>query len=425
MKKKIVFLHPDLGIGGAERLVVDAALALKSRGHSVHFVTNHHDPNHCFEETTNGQLNVTVIADWLPRSTFGRCRAFWAYLRLVIAAIYISMQGVADLSNENSKSYRPDVIICDQISACIPFLKHRSLTSWLFQYTPKKIVFYCHFPDKLLTNRDGTLKRLYRYWIDWVEEVTTGMADRILVNSRFTAGVFHDSFKSIKIVPDVVYPSLNTKTFDKGLAQEISTLEHQKTPETFLLLSINRFERKKNLNLALKTLAKLHEKGFTETRLVMMGGHDPLCTENVEHLQELKRLSEDLKLSSTGDDPIVKFKTNATTEEKINYLRISDTLLYTPSGEHFGIVPVESMYMGLPVIAINDGAGPTESVRNDETGFLCESEDASFAEAIIKIIKDSTLQERMRKSGRRRVKENFSFESFTNQLNKVIKELDA
>ena len=106
-------------------------------------------------------------------------------------------------------------------------------------------------------------------------------------------------------------------------------------------------------------------------------------------------------------------------------MRISDTLLYTPSGEHFGIVPVESMYMGLPVIAINDGAGPTESVVNDESGFLCESEEASFADAIIKIIKDSNLQERMRESGRRRVKDNFSFESFTNQLNKVIKELDA
>ena len=66
MKKKIVFLHPDLGIGGAERLVVDAALALKSRGHSVHFVTNHHDPNHCFEETTNGQLNVTPMTHASP-----------------------------------------------------------------------------------------------------------------------------------------------------------------------------------------------------------------------------------------------------------------------------------------------------------------------------------------------------------------------
>jgi alpha-1,3/alpha-1,6-mannosyltransferase len=32
---RVVFLHPDLGIGGAERLVVDAALALQTKGHQV------------------------------------------------------------------------------------------------------------------------------------------------------------------------------------------------------------------------------------------------------------------------------------------------------------------------------------------------------------------------------------------------------
>ena len=32
---KIAFLHPDLGIGGAERLVVDAAVALKQKGHDI------------------------------------------------------------------------------------------------------------------------------------------------------------------------------------------------------------------------------------------------------------------------------------------------------------------------------------------------------------------------------------------------------
>ena len=32
---KIAFLHPDLGIGGAERLVVDAAVALKQEGHEI------------------------------------------------------------------------------------------------------------------------------------------------------------------------------------------------------------------------------------------------------------------------------------------------------------------------------------------------------------------------------------------------------
>jgi len=424
MKKKIVFLHPDLGIGGAERLVVDAALALKSHGHSVHFVTNHHDPKHCFEETINGQFNVTVIADWLPRSTFGRCRAFWAYLRIIFAAIYISWKGVPKSSDKNSNRYRPDIIICDQISACIPFIKNRESLSWLFPNAPKKTVFYCHFPDKLLTKRQGTMKKLYRYGIDWVEEVTTGMADKILVNSKFTAGVFQDSFKSLSSVPDVVYPSLHTKSFDDVLAQHKSTLAHQKVPDTFLLLSINRYERKKNLKLALKTLAHLHKNGHSKTRLVMMGGHDPLCKENVEHLEELKALSEDLNLSSTGSDPSVIFMTNATAEEKINFLRISDALLYTPSGEHFGIVPVEAMYVGLPVIAINDSAGPTESVKNKETGFLCESDEVSFAEAIVKLIHDTKLRNLMKDAGRKRVSEKFSFESFADQLNKVVTEID-
>jgi alpha-1,3/alpha-1,6-mannosyltransferase len=41
--------------GGAERLVVDAALGLKTLGHSVDIYTSHHDPKHCFDETIDGQ----------------------------------------------------------------------------------------------------------------------------------------------------------------------------------------------------------------------------------------------------------------------------------------------------------------------------------------------------------------------------------
>jgi len=67
---RIAFLHPDLGIGdfitlvlmddvlitpgGAERLVVDAALGLQSLGHTVDIYTSHWDSQHCFEETKNG-----------------------------------------------------------------------------------------------------------------------------------------------------------------------------------------------------------------------------------------------------------------------------------------------------------------------------------------------------------------------------------
>lgn len=60
---KVAIVHPDLGIGGAERLIVDAAVALKERGHEIIIYTSHHDPNHCFPETkSNRKINFILIS---------------------------------------------------------------------------------------------------------------------------------------------------------------------------------------------------------------------------------------------------------------------------------------------------------------------------------------------------------------------------
>jgi len=48
-------IHTILYIGGAERLIVDAAVELASHGHNVHIFTAHHDKDRCFEETLAGQ----------------------------------------------------------------------------------------------------------------------------------------------------------------------------------------------------------------------------------------------------------------------------------------------------------------------------------------------------------------------------------
>lgn len=53
-----VFFHPDLGIGGAERLVVDAAVGLQERGHEVVIFTNHCNPEHCFDECRDGRITI-------------------------------------------------------------------------------------------------------------------------------------------------------------------------------------------------------------------------------------------------------------------------------------------------------------------------------------------------------------------------------
>lgn len=59
-RRTVVFFHPDLGIGGAERLVVDAAVGLQERGHRVVVFTSHCDPKHCFEEARDGESLLPV-----------------------------------------------------------------------------------------------------------------------------------------------------------------------------------------------------------------------------------------------------------------------------------------------------------------------------------------------------------------------------
>lgn len=61
-KQHTVFFHPDLGIGGAERLVVDAAVALQARGHVVTIFTSHCDPRHCFDEARDGKPPLDLTA---------------------------------------------------------------------------------------------------------------------------------------------------------------------------------------------------------------------------------------------------------------------------------------------------------------------------------------------------------------------------
>ena len=109
---RIAIVHLDLGIGGSERLIVDAALALQKRGHQVHIFTSHHDPHHSFSET-NSRLKVTVQGDFLPRYLFGYFHLLFAGLRALYLALWMYLCFPSDF----------DVIVSDQISFTIPILK--------------------------------------------------------------------------------------------------------------------------------------------------------------------------------------------------------------------------------------------------------------------------------------------------------------
>ncbi|XP_057450669.1 uncharacterized protein LOC130742589 isoform X2 [Lotus japonicus] len=289
------------------------------------------------------------------------------------------------------------------VSVVIPILKLKRST---------KVVFYCHFPDLLLAQHTTFVRRMYRKPIDYVEEITTGMADLVLVNSNFTKSTFANTFKQLDakgIRPAVLYPAVNVDQFNE--------------PTSFRLnfLSINRFERKKNIELAISAFSMLcspngllKNQDTTDASLIVAGGFDKRLKESVEYLEELKNLAEREGVSNQ-----IRFITSCTTAERNTLLSECLCVLYTPKDEHFGIVPIEAMAAYKPVIACNSG-GPVESIKNGETGFLCDPTPQKFASAMASLINDPQGAERMGREARRHVVESFSTKTFGERLNRYL-----
>ncbi|GMM29609.1 GDP-Man:Man(1)GlcNAc(2)-PP-dolichol alpha-1,3-mannosyltransferase [Martiniozyma asiatica (nom. inval.)] len=418
--KRVAVLHPDLGIGGAERLIVDVCMALEGSS-NVNVYTSHYDTNHCFEETR--KLSVTVVGDWLPISIFNKFYILCAFIRQLWLVIWLIWSGILK---------RQDLIILDQLSYCIPLINY-------FKNENCKVLFYCHFPDQLLANHEGLIRNIYRKLFDFVEEWSTGKADCIVVNSKFTKSIVEKTFKSLNDEElKVVYPCVHLDNGDDNSSIASPFIQN----DASFFLSINRFERKKGIDLAIRSYHKfIGDNQVTKStpRLIIAGGYDIRVNENIQYLQELKQICEkfdlpfqtvtdDIKLS-TDMEALVFFMPNIKSQVKDSLLKFANALLYTPRYEHFGIVPIEAMKLGTLVIADTSG-GPLETIKNyyidpkaNWTGFNVDiNDEEQWAETLKLVI--SLKNESVSENCKERVSNLFSFKAMRQNLYTVISSLD-
>jgi len=383
---RVAFLHPNMGIGGAEQLVVNLAMSCKKLGWYVKIFTPAYDPNRALEQVKNGTIDLEVRGSFFPKKIFGKFHAFCEYIRLTLAAIYLILFG-GDF----------DLVVIDQIPLPLPLLNLRF-----------KTFFYCHYPDKLLcTQRKSLMKRIYRFFIDLIEEITMWFAHEIAVNSLYTRSIYENNFKLLKKfrrnLPEVIYPCIDPadyekKDFNKKQLLNIKgvgeSLKNENLSEIKLMASLNRYEHKKNVILAIKAYLNFMKKLETESKskaevdkhiIIIAGGYDdevPECRESFDQLMTLAN-------GSNYKKNIYMLK-NISGEERAILLNTANVMMYTPKNEHFGIVPVEGMLSGAIVICHKSG-GPLESVKDEVTGYLLDNEDEEkWGEKLLNFFKNKS-----------------------------------
>ncbi|CEH15490.1 related to alpha--mannosyltransferase alg2 [Ceraceosorus bombacis] len=444
-----------------------------------------------------GTLVVRHVKTSIPRAVFNSfhlplaiAQQFSLFFQLCIALLCFRFPGAIPKGVysflSSTKPIEPyDLIFVDQLSAIVPWIRHVTAT---------RVVFYCHYPDKEISNSiarqraiergeggPGLLRALYRIPFDLYEEATMGSSDKVLVNSIFTQKQFVKSFSRLRREPRVLYPGIDLSLYSAANAKKgvedlgaLGTTFSVKnairnictgSSDHVTLVSINRFEAKKNISLAIEAFAKvLQEEKKKEKprplRLVIAGGHDRRLRDNVATLDELQAQAARLKLNCTTlfwtPQPFEP-PASAPPPNQLHALQVvflpslpgallpslllaptTRALLYTPPDEHFGIVPLEAMACGVPVLAANSG-GPVESIvdagASDEggnfsnpegTGLLRAPRAQTWAPAITSLLDMSDSQRaKMARAAVERVKSRFSLQVMTDGLEKALFDTDA
>jgi D-inositol-3-phosphate glycosyltransferase len=159
-------------------------------------------------------------------------------------------------------------------------------------------------------------------------------------------------------------------------------------PETApMVLFVGRLQPLKGLGTLLRAVHLVRQQYPTLHGLIVGGGVDEGDPHEAEELGRLRVLAEQLDLT-----PHVGFTKAQPQETLAQYYAAADVLVMPSHYESFGMVVLEAMACGLPVVASRVG-GLASTVVHERTGLLVPVADwHAFAQAIMRILAAPTLR---------------------------------
>ena len=345
---KILHIIPCLRKGGAERLVLDIVLELQHRSDVLVELVTFTSEN--AYQTDYPTIHPTVISSWVQASIFKP----WTY--------HIQeLQSFVD-------SFTPDVIHthlfeADFVSRCVRYPKAK----W-FSHCHDNMKQFRSFDSKTLCNKN--------LLTNWYEK------HRLLANYKRNGGT---TFVAISADTLKFFEQNGGDNSVEFLANAIqcgnfaSAKIGRVSSNTLRLINIASFQVKKNQQFIVEVAKELKNRDVDFSIAFLGDG-----TER-DHVQQ--------RVAEYGLESFCTFCGNVNNVSQ--YLQQSDIYIHTAKYEPFGLVLIEAMAAGLPVVCL-DAKGNRDIMEQGKNGYIINEQIPSlFADAVLKIWNDKTLYDSM------------------------------
>lgn len=384
---RIALFH-NLTSGGAKRTAFEAVQQLAAR-HEIDVFTLS-CANHAFGDL-RPLVNAHHVFPFAPsplfRSPFGRINQLSRLVDLV------RLRSVERRIAEEIRAGSYDVVY---VQPC-QFENAPSLLTFLEQIPT---IYYCHeplrrlyepmpvrpyarkdAPHRAILDRIDPLPWLYANMQKRADARNAHHATTIVVNSRFSQ---NNVLQSYGLTAQLSYHGVDIHKF--------RPLQCQRRPFIF---SVGSLTPLKGFDFLIESVAKMPPSARIPFYIASNFQNQP----ERAYLEQLSsnRNVDCHFLGAISDDELVTLYNQAS------------VVAYAPIREPFGLVPLEAMACGTPVVAVAEG-GIKESVIHEQTGLLTERDPAQFAAALGQVLGDTSAANRYGQQGRQHVIEHWSWE---------------
>lgn len=282
---------------------------------------------------------------------------------------------------------------------------------------------WCGVPYAVYVHGEELSYGLQSRELGWMMRRVFGAAEKVIVNSRNTAGLIQTGWQVPSSKVTLLYPGVDTKRFQprpvgdpagvvpQTLVSQTAANAEDRGPTRTMILTVGRLQKRKGQDMLIQALPQIRA-AIPDVLYVIAGDGAERA-----HLEGLAR--------QEGVGNSVTFL-GEVADELLTGLYQACDLFALPNREvngdieGFGMVLLEAQASGKPVLA-GDSGGTVETMRPGETGVIVDcTQPESLALGIIELLRHPERREQMGQSARRWAVEEFDWESLAAKAQRIF-----